>query len=118
MLLIWKVWMVLLLKSTVQMKQLFIWLVILQQMIMKKFQIINNATIPPNSIRGSLNNKFDSPAMADPIIKPTIKILKDNKIILNDNRLLIRSKRCKKEGASSTFKLNFKRPFCIVFVVS
>src|SRR5699024_2623813 len=79
---------------------------------------IINATIPPNSIRGSLNNKFDSPAMADPIIKPTIKILKDNKIILNDNRLLIRSKRCKKEGASSTFKLNFKRPFCIVFVVS
>src|SRR5690625_4044521 len=79
---------------------------------------IINATIPHNSIRGSLNNKFDSPAMADPIIKPTIKILKDNKIILNDNRLLIRSKRCKKEGASSTFKLNFKRPFCIVFVVS
>src|SRR5699024_12074181 len=79
---------------------------------------IINATIPPNSIRGSLNNKFDSPAMADPIIKPTIKILKDNKIILNDNRLLIRSKRCKKEGASSTFKLNLKRPFCIVFVVS
>src|SRR5699024_11704508 len=73
---------------------------------------IINATIPPNSIRVSLNNKFDSPAMADPIIKPTIKILKDNKIILNDNRLLIRSKRCKKEGASSTFKLNFKRPFC------
>src|SRR5690625_6624977 len=69
---------------------------------------IINATIPPNPIRGSLNNKFDSPAMADPIIKPTIKILKDNKIILNDNRLLIRSKRCKKEGASSTFKLNFR----------
>src|SRR5699024_12034261 len=78
---------------------------------------IINATIPPNSIRGSLNNKFDSPAMADPIIKPTIKILKDNKIILNDNRLLIRSKRCKKEGEYSTFKLNLKRPFCIFFFV-
>src|SRR5690625_6258129 len=79
---------------------------------------IINATIPPNSIRGSLNNKFDSPAMADPIIKPTIKTLKDNKIILNDNRSHIQRTRCKKEGASSTFKLNFKRPFCIVFVVS
>src|SRR5699024_6938114 len=79
---------------------------------------IINATIPPNSIRGSLNNKFDSPAMADPIIKPTIKILKDNKIILNDNRLLIRSKHYKKESESFTFKLNFKQSFCIVFVVS
>src|SRR5699024_12847115 len=79
---------------------------------------IINATIPPNSIRGSLNNKFDSPAMADPIIKPTIKILKDNKIILKDNRLLIRSKRCKKEDAYSTFKLNLNRTFCTVIVVS
>ena len=75
------------------------------------------AIIDPASIIGKLQSKFVCPAIADPIISPTIKMLKASKMMLNDNRLLILSNLPNIVCNCCTFISNRSFPFPTVDVI-
>jgi len=52
---------------------------------------ISNATVNPISITGMFQSKVDCLFKTEPIMSPTMMMLKESKTMLNDNRLLIRS---------------------------
>ena len=79
---------------------------------------ISVATMEPASIIGNCHSKFVCPAIADPMIKPTMRMLKESRMILKESLLLIRSSLRRKICTCWTLMSSWSFPFRIVVVIA